>query len=78
MPEHDYCKGCKWNNYPICNGIKMEDDTLMNIENLRPSFECIVKFQDEGIGFIKNKTELKLIQEKNQELEARLLALESK
>ena len=75
MAEHEVCKDCRWNNYPICNGIKMEDDTLMNIENLRPLYSCVIKFQEEGMGFIKNKSEYEL---KIKEIEDRISVLENK
>ena len=75
MTEHEVCKGCKWNNYPVCNGIIMFDGNPMNIEKLRPTFQCERKDLDNIDDFsIKPKSPLEL---KIEELEARIRALES-
>ena len=40
MTEHELCKDCQWNEYPVCDGTIMWDGLEMNIENLRPIFRC--------------------------------------
>lgn len=47
MTEHDVCVGCKWNNYPTCDGTII-DGSKMNIENLVETFLCGVKDLDEA------------------------------
>ena len=76
MTEHEVCKGCRWNNYPICLGTKMFDGNFMNIERMRHGFNCGQKDLLEAKDFsihVKSETELKI-----EELEARLLELENK
>ena len=74
MTEHEVCKGCQWNKYPLCEGIKMFNGEFMNIENIRPVFECgqkdILEAKDLSIT-VKSPLELKI-----EELEARITGLE--
>lgn len=74
MIEHKNCKGCNWNKYPLCEGIKMFDGNFMNIENLTKQFQCGIKgmvlMVDQSI-IIKSKEELKL-----EDLEERIKKLE--
>ena len=70
MTEHEICKGCQWNKYPECLGTKMFTGEFMNIENIRPGFECGKKDRLESTDLsieIKNPLELKI-----EELEARI------
>ena len=74
MVENKVCKGCKYNKYPICEGIKMFDGNYMNIENLKESFNCGQKNDTIVVDFsIVKKTEEELIIE---DIEARLIELE--
>ena len=76
MTEHEICKGCNWNKYPLCEGIKMYDGNFMNIENLTDQFQCGLKDKKEMIYqsiVTKSEAELKI-----EDLEARLAAVESK
>ena len=76
MTEHETCEGCRYNKYPLCEGTKMEDGNFMNIENLRPIFNCGRKDSDNIMDFsIKFKSELEL---KIEGLEVRIVELESK
>lgn len=76
--EHEVCKGCKWNNYPICNGTIMPDGEFMNIENLNPGFQCGVKDMESIKDYsIRTKSEVEEIKEKMAELEDRINSLES-
>lgn len=79
MVEHEVCKGCIWNDYPVCLGTKMSDDIYMNIENLKSGFECGQKDSEIITDFsVVIKSELELLQEKFDVLEARILELENK
>lgn len=70
MVEHEICKGCQWNHYPLCYGTKMYDGKYMNIENLKPLFKCGQKDEDTMTDFsIKPQTKL-------EDLETRLKVLE--
>lgn len=63
MVEHKICKGCKYNNYPTCKGMIMHDGNEMNIEKLRPGFQCGQKDMDNITDFsikVKSKLELKI------------------
>lgn len=64
MPEHEICIGCKWNNYPICNGTVINDVNL-RIDNLSPRFKCGVKDRDyiHYINTSLEKSEVELLQE---------------
>ena len=73
MTEHEICKGCIFNKYPLCEGTKMEDGTFMNISNLNVVFECGQKDKEMTDFSIKYKSELEL---KIEELEARIIELE--
>lgn len=74
MSEHKICKDCKFNHYPECHGIKMDDGNYMNIENLKPGFRCGQKNEDKLFDFsIKKKSELEL---KIEALEERINELE--
>jgi len=76
MTEHEICKGCRWNKYPVCEGMKMFDGNYMTIENLRKEFQCGQKDSSMMVDFsIKQKTADQL---KIEELEARLAILEQK
>lgn len=60
MTEHKVCKGCRWNEYPICKGTKMEYGYI-NIENRKPGFQCGQKDDSNMRDFsIKIKSELEL------------------
>jgi len=73
---HKICKDCKFNKYPLCEGTKMKDGNFMNIEKLKENFQCGQKEEAELMDFsIKKKTPEQL---KIEELEARILELESK
>jgi len=76
MPEHESCKGCRWNAYPLCNGTIMISGDYMNIENLRKNFECGQKIisilTDHSLVF---KTD---VDKKMEELEARIEELETR
>lgn len=74
MPEHKVCKGCRWNGYPICLGTILDSGNNMNIENLRPGFQCGQK-ENSVINdlSIKIKLELDL---KLEDIEARIKVLE--
>lgn len=63
------CDGCPWNRYPICEGTKMEDGRFMNIENLKPLFECGQKDIAVMSDFTIKKTELELLKERVEVLE---------
>ena len=52
---HIVCKGCKWNNYPTCNGL-IFDGIPMNIENLKPLFICGTKDEDTSAEFKPTKS----------------------
>jgi len=68
MGEHKVCKGCKNNNYPTCSGTIMFDGNEMNIENLKPMFQCGQKDEPELTDFsIQVKSELQLKIEDLQE-----------
>ena len=70
MVEHEICKGCKWNNYPECYGIIMDNGSYMNIEHLRPEFKCGQKDKDLAFDFsIRTKTKLEELEERIDELE---------
>lgn len=76
MPEHKVCKECYWNDYPHCLGTIMEDGSYMNIENLKPGFNCGQKELLIPADFtIRKKSDLEL---KIDELESRIEELESK
>lgn len=61
MVEHEVCNGCKNNNYPECLGTKMFNGNYMNIENLRPGFQCGQKDTDNITDFsIEVKSDLQL------------------
>lgn len=67
--EHKICEDCKWNKYPLCMGIKMED--YMNIENLNDDFQCGQKDLDNMMDFsIREKTKLELLEERVETLES--------
>jgi len=76
MTEHKTCKGCKWNNYPYCNGLILHNGEYMKIDDKKPSFECGLK-EDISITdlSIVKKSELEL---KINELEQRIAELETK
>ena len=46
MTEHEVCIKCKWNHYPECNGIKI-DDEYIKIDKLQKDFKCVIKDRDE-------------------------------
>lgn len=74
MPVHEVCKGCIWNQYPICEGIKMFDGNYMNIENQSPSFQCGQKYKTILVDLsiiTKSEQELKM-----EDLEERIKVLE--
>ncbi len=76
MVEHEICKGCKFNKYPLCEGTKMFDGNYMNIENLNDGFVCGQKDKSELTDFStvkKSSLELKV-----EELESRINTLENK
>lgn len=78
MTEHKICKGCKFNNYPECHGTIMDNGSYMNIENLKPMFQCGQKDELELTDFsieVKSKVELELedLQEQINELKGELL-----
>ncbi len=74
MSENKTCKGCKWNEFPICKGIIQENGNFKRIDNLRPIFGCGVKDMliplDNSIR-IKSDSEKKII-----DLESRIKVLE--
>ena len=66
----ELCKGCKWNNYPYCNGSKDFDGNFMRIDNLRPIFMCGQKDNNIVYDFsIIEKTKLELLEERIEILE---------
>jgi len=72
--EHKVCKNCKWNEYPICKGTKI-DGVFMNIENLAKEFKCGIKNMDkiqELVLFPSEKSELELLKEKVLQLEQKI------
>ena len=76
MSEHKICVGCTWNKYPECLGFKMFSGEFMNIENLRPTFNCGQKDNIELTDFsIVKKSELEL---RLEELEQKIAILEEK
>ena len=76
MSEHKVCKDCRWNKYPSCLGFKMFSGEFMNIENLRPTFNCGQKDNIELTDFsIVKKSELEL---RVEELEQKIAILEEK
>ena len=76
--ENETCIGCKWNNYPECNGTIINGEK-MKIDNLRPIFNCGVKDRDEPeIINYESKSELEILQEKINALENRMKKLEAK
>ena len=61
MVKHKVCKECQYNKYPLCEGTKMDTGNFMNIENLRPGFECGQKDDPNITDFsIKIKSDLEL------------------
>lgn len=76
MSEHKNCIDCQYNNYPLCQGTKMEDENYMNIEKLKRGFICGQKDHEKLTDFsIKYKSDLEL---KVEALEAKILKLEEK
>ena len=75
MVEHKICKGCNWNNYPLCNVSFIEENIKMRIDNLKPAFECGIK--KSGVIDILYIKELSL-KEEISDLKARILKLELK
>lgn len=76
MTEHEVCNGCQWNDYPNCLGTKMFDGEFMNIEKLKPGFQCGQKDNETAMDFsIEIKSELEL---KMEELESKIKILEEK
>jgi len=74
MVEHEVCIGCQWNKYPLCEGTKMADGKFMNIENLKPNFQCGQKDVVELTDFsIVKKSDLEL---RIDDLELRIAELE--
>ena len=57
---HKLCEKCRWNNYPVCTGTIMFDGSEMNIENLRPGFNCGQKDSDTPTDLRPRKTDLEL------------------
>lgn len=74
MTEHETCKGCKWNKYPLCEGTIVGDGEFMNIEKLRPTFRCGVK----DLAEVKDYTIIKksALELRIEELEAKIIELE--
>ena len=73
MGEHKVCKGCGWNKYPLCEGTIISNGEFLNIENLKPGFECGQKDELKINDFsIKIKPELELrieaLEEKTKDL----------
>ena len=71
--EHKICKGCQYNHYPECHGTKMFGGNYMNIENLKPMFQCGQKNDSILTDFsFKPKSELELrieaLEEKTKDL----------
>lgn len=70
--EHKKCKGCRWNNYPICEGIIMSTGEFMNIDKLRSSFRCGQKELDVIDDHTPKKSDLELrieaLEEKTKDL----------
>ena len=61
--EHKICKDCQYNNYPACTGTKMPSGLFMNIENLKPSFQCGQKDTDKMTDFsiiVKSELEFRV------------------
>ena len=75
MTEHEVCKDCSYNHYPLCYGTIMFDGNYMNIENLREGFECGQKDKEMTDFSIVKKTDLEL---KIDVLELRIKDLEVK
>lgn len=74
MVEHKICKGCRFNKYPLCEGTKMGDGNYMNIENLKPIFQCGQKNELEFTDFSiieKSNIELRI-----EDLERKIIELE--
>jgi hypothetical protein len=79
MTEHEVCKGCQHNKYPICEGTTMEDKTKMNIENLHEEFDCGVKNMPNGVDLsFKLLTKDEELEAEIENLKARITELESK
>lgn len=74
--EHEVCKGCKWNNYPLCNGT-IVDGIKMNIEKLNIGFQCGVKDRESPYIYSKipQKSDLEL---KIEELQNQINKLKEK
>ncbi len=74
MTEHELCKGCKWNNYPICDG-SIFDNVKMDISNLDDDFKCGQKYEDlvDDQPAFQDTQKIRI-----EELEARILELENK
>lgn len=69
MTEHETCKGCQWNDYPLCTGTKI-DDTFMKIDKMRPNFRCGQKEEREVKEHQLNpKSRLELLEERIKALE---------
>ena len=73
MGEHKVCKDCNWNKYPLCEGTIISNGEFMNIENLKPGFECGQKNDPNPFDFsIKKKSSLELrievLEEKTKDL----------
>jgi len=73
---HPTCLGCQWEAFPLCNGTLLGTEK-MRIDSMRPSFKCGVKDLPSPV---QNKIEPEKTadQIKIEDLEARILTLESK
>ena len=75
MTENKICRECRWNKYPICEGIIMMNGNFMNIEKLRSSFKCGQKDKVDICDLMPKKSKIEL---KLEELEVKIKILEEK
>ena len=74
--EHKTCVGCRWNNYPICDGTIMGSGDEMNIEKLSINFRCGQKYLLDVSDYSIKPTEIELLQQEVLDLKLRIENLE--
>jgi len=80
MSEHKLCVKCKWNHYPECHGIVIDDEHIP-IDKLQEDFKCVIKDRDEvSKTYIRkpNPLDIKYTKTEVDELKTRIEELEAK